>query len=103
LAARHPLRVFLVLVLGVGWPILAVPVLANRGLIGGPQVPAEFFALAVTWLVMLPAACWVTGATGGRRAVRDLLGRTVRWRVRPRPGRRSLLEKTGGKRRPPAP
>jgi membrane protease YdiL (CAAX protease family) len=81
LAARHPLRVFLALVFGLGWPILALPVLAGRGLIGGPQVPPEFFALAVTWLVMLPAALWVTGATGGRRAVRDLLGRAVRWRI----------------------
>jgi CAAX protease family protein len=81
LAARHPLRVFLASVFGVGWPILAVPVLADRGLLGGPQVPPEFFALAVTWLVMLPTALWVTRATGGRRAVRDLLGRAVRWRL----------------------
>lgn len=81
LAARHPIRVFLAFVFGVGWPILALPVLADRGLIGGPRVPAEFFALAVTWLVMLPAALWVTGAAGGRRAVRDLLGRAVRWRL----------------------
>jgi membrane protease YdiL (CAAX protease family) len=81
LAARHPLWVFLVLVFGMGWLLLAVPVLADRGLIGGPQMPAEFFALGVTWLVMLPAALWVTWATGGRRAVRDLLARAVRWRI----------------------
>jgi uncharacterized protein len=83
LAARHPLLVFLVLVFGVGWPILAVPVLADRGLISAPEVPIELFALAVTWLVMLPAAVWVTAATGGRRAVRDLLSRAVRWRLGP--------------------
>ena len=81
LAARHPLAVFLALVFGIGWPVLAVPVLAERGLLGGPQVPAEFFALAVTWLVMLPAALWVTAASGGRRAVRELLGRVLRWRL----------------------
>ena len=83
LAARHPFSVFLALVFGAGWPILTVPVLVDRGLIDGPSVPAEFFALAVTWLVMLPAALWVPAATGGRRAVRDLLARAVRWRLGP--------------------
>ncbi len=81
LVARHPLTAFLVLVFGVGWPVLAVPVLADRGLVGGASVPPEVFALVVTWLVMLPAALWVTAASGGRSAVRDLLVRVVRWRL----------------------
>jgi membrane protease YdiL (CAAX protease family) len=68
-------------VFGIGWPILAVPVLADRGLIGGPEVPVEFFALAVTWFVMLPAALWVTAVSEGRSAARQLLGRAFRWRL----------------------
>ena len=80
-SARHPLTVFNTMVFGIGWPILAVPVLADRGLIGGSTVPAEFFALGVTWFVLLPAALWVTAVTEGRKAARLLLGRAFRWRL----------------------
>ena len=80
LAGRRPLTVFLALVFGLGWPILAVPVLADHELIPGGELPVEIFALAVTLFVMLPAALWVTGVTDGRRGVRHLLSRTFRWR-----------------------
>jgi membrane protease YdiL (CAAX protease family) len=75
--------VFLVLVLVPGWTILAVPVLAARGLLPGGRLPVEPFALVVTLLVMLPAALWVTAVVDGRPGVRDLLGRVVRWRIGP--------------------
>ena len=82
LAARRPLTVFLALVFGLGWPVLAVPVVAEHGLIPGGELPVEIFALAVTLFVMLPAALWVTAASEGRSAVRQLLGRAFRWRFR---------------------
>ncbi|HEX8507922.1 MAG TPA: type II CAAX endopeptidase family protein [Propionibacteriaceae bacterium] len=80
-AQRRPISMFLILVFGVGWPILAIPVLADRGLVSGRQVPVEFFALGVTWFVLLPAALWVTAVSDGRRAARTLLGRAFRWRL----------------------
>jgi len=80
LAARRPLSVFLGLVFGIGWPLLAVPALAHHGVIPGGELPVEILALAVTLLVMLPAALWVTSVTDGRDGVRVLLGRAVRWR-----------------------
>lgn len=83
LAARRPLTVFLVLVLGIGWPILALPGLAHNGLIPGGDLPEEPFALATVLLVLLPAALWVTAATDGRAGVRALLRRTVQWRFGP--------------------
>ncbi len=80
LAARRPLTVFLVLTFGIGWPVMAVPVLAYHGVIPGGELPMQFFALGVTLLVMLPAALWVTAASEGRAGVRTLLGRAFRWR-----------------------
>jgi membrane protease YdiL (CAAX protease family) len=71
---------FLALVFGLGWPVLAVPVLADHALIPGGSLPVEPFALAVTLFVMLPAALWVTAASEGRSAVSHLLSRAFRWR-----------------------
>lgn len=80
LTVRHPLTVFLVLVFGIGWPVLAVPVLAQRGRIPGAELPVEFFALAVTWFVLLPAALGITAVCAGRGAARALVSRAFRWR-----------------------
>lgn len=81
LVAAHPLTVFFVLVFGVGWPVLTVPLLADRGLIRAGPLPAELFALAVTWLVMLPAALGVTAVSEGGDAARHLLRRLLHWRL----------------------
>lgn len=81
--ARRPLTAFLVLVFGLGWPLLSVPALAERGVLPGGEVPEEPFALALTLLVMLPAALWVTAVADGREAVRVLLRRALRWRFGP--------------------
>jgi membrane protease YdiL (CAAX protease family) len=80
LAARRPLTVFLGIVFGMGWPVLSVPLLADRGVVDGGPLPAELFALGVTWFVMLPAALWVTAVSDGPGAARALLRRVVRWR-----------------------
>jgi uncharacterized protein len=83
LAAKRPLTVFLALVFGIGWPILALPGLAHNRLIPGGDLPEEPFALATVLLVLLPAALWVTAATDGRAGVRALLRRAVQWRFGP--------------------
>jgi membrane protease YdiL (CAAX protease family) len=83
LIARRPVTVFLALVFGIGWPLLAIPILAYHGVIPGGQLPIELFALGVTLLVMLPSALWVTSVVDGRSGVRALLVRAFRWRFGP--------------------
>jgi membrane protease YdiL (CAAX protease family) len=77
---RYPLASFTTLVLGIGWPVLAVPALSAHGVLPGGTLPVEPFVLAAVWLVMLPAALGVTAAVDGRAGVRTLLARAFRWR-----------------------
>lgn len=79
--ARRPITAFAVLAFPAGWAILAVPALAFHGVIPGGRLPMELFALGLTLLVMLPAAVWVTSVTEGRRGVRTLFARLLRWRI----------------------
>jgi membrane protease YdiL (CAAX protease family) len=81
LVARRPLPVFLAVVFGVSWPVLAVPLLADRGVLDTGPLPAELFALGVTWFVLLPTALWVTAVSEGGDAARALLRRVLRWRL----------------------
>jgi CAAX protease family protein len=81
--ARRPLTVFVVLVLGFGWAIMSLMVLAARGVISLGGLPPEIFVLVVNLGVMLPAALWVTSVVDGRAGVRALLARAVRWRFKP--------------------
>jgi membrane protease YdiL (CAAX protease family) len=78
--AAHPLGTFTAAALGLGWPVLAVPALAEQGVLAGGKLPVEPFVLAAVWLVMLPAALGVTAAVDGRAGVRALLRRAVHWR-----------------------
>jgi membrane protease YdiL (CAAX protease family) len=78
--ARRPLTAFLVLMVGVGWPLMSVPALTAHGVLPGGELPQEPFALGTTLLVMLPAALWVTAVADGPGAVRVLLRRSVQWR-----------------------
>src|SRR5215213_10731684 len=78
--ARRPLAGFLVIVLGLSWLLLSIPVLAFHGVIRGANLPVEVFALASTLLIMLPTALWVTWITEGRAGVRALFSRVFRWR-----------------------
>jgi uncharacterized protein len=78
--ARRPLTGFLVIVLGLSWLLLSIPVLAFRRLIPGANLPVEVFALASTLLILLPTALWVTSITDGRAGVRALFARVFRWR-----------------------
>lgn len=86
-AARRPVTAFLVLLFGIGYPVMALPILAHRGLLPGGSIPGllgldteRFSALLMVIGVMLPAALWVTWAADGRDGVRTLLGRTFKWR-----------------------
>jgi len=79
-AARRPLTAFLLLVFGVGWPLMSVPALSAHGVLPGGDLPAEVWILATVFLVMLPAAMWVTWASEGRRGVQSMLRRSFRWR-----------------------
>jgi CAAX protease family protein len=78
--ARRPVTAFLLVALPLGWAVLGVPALAYHGLLPGGRLPLELFALALTVLVMLPAAVWVVSVTEGRAGVRRLFARTFRWR-----------------------
>jgi uncharacterized protein len=80
LVARYPLTTFLILAIVLCWLILTIPILASRHVIPGAGLPIEVFALAATFLVILPAALWVTAMTDGRAGVRALLARALRWR-----------------------
>lgn len=82
--ARRPVTAFLFLALPLGWAVLSVPALACHGVLpGGDRLPFEVFALALTVLVMLPAAVWVVSVAEGRAGVRRLFARTFRWRFGP--------------------
>ena len=78
--ARRPLTGFLVIVLGLSWLLMAIPVLAFHGVIPGANLPVEVFALAATLLILLPTALWVTSITDRRAGVRALFARVFRWR-----------------------
>ncbi|WP_324277827.1 type II CAAX prenyl endopeptidase Rce1 family protein [Blastococcus brunescens] len=77
---RRPLTAFLLIVFGLGWPLMSLPALTDHGVVAGRGLPGEIWILAVVLLVMLPAALWVTSVTEGRSGVRTLLHRAFRWR-----------------------
>ncbi len=86
-AARHPVAAFLLLLFGIGYPLMALPILADRGAIPGGALAGmigldaeRLAALLMVMGVMLPATLWVTWAADGRAGVRTLLRRALRWR-----------------------
>jgi membrane protease YdiL (CAAX protease family) len=87
IALRRPITLFLVLVFGLGVPLMFLPLLAERGVIPGGSVPGmvglnteRAAALLLVLLALLPAALIVSTLEGGRPAVRALLGRALIWR-----------------------
>ncbi len=71
-ARSRPVAAFLVLALGIGWPVLAIPALV--------EAPGEPFLLTLVYLGLLLPALIVTRAAGGPGAIRLLLGRVLMWR-----------------------
>jgi len=87
-AARRPVGAFLVLAFAIAGPVMALPVLADHGVIPGgwmPQGPGlsteRIASVLLVFLALLPAAIWVTWAADGPAGVRSLLSRMVRWRI----------------------
>ncbi len=72
LARRRPVTAFLLLVFGVGWPLLAVPAIAD--------LPFEPFLLGLVYVVLLGSALLVSRRADGPGAARRLLGRALAWR-----------------------
>jgi membrane protease YdiL (CAAX protease family) len=71
-ARRRPLSAFLLLALGIGWPVLAIPAIIDA--------PGEPFLLLLVYLGLLAPALIVTRAAGGPGAIRRLLSRVLIWR-----------------------
>jgi membrane protease YdiL (CAAX protease family) len=69
---RRPLTTFLVLALGIGWPVLAVPAIVDA--------PGEPFLLALVYVGLLGPALIVTRLADGPGAIRRLLSRLLIWR-----------------------
>src|SRR3712207_1047196 len=84
--ARHPVTTFLVMVYAITWIVFLPVVLQERGLLALPVDLSEGLAfnavvsVATILGVALPAFM-VTAARAGKKGVRDLLGRCLRWRV----------------------
>src|SRR5258706_6135469 len=88
LARRHPIALYLTIVFGLGYPLMFLPLLAQRGVIPGASVlrmvgldAERAAALLLVYLALFPAALVVSALEGGRAAVVALLRRMVRWRI----------------------
>ena len=86
MVARHPVVAFLVMVYAIAWTVLLPVVFQGWGLLALPIDLSEGLAfnavvsIATIFGVALPAFL-VSAATGGKDGVRDLLSRSLRWRV----------------------
>jgi membrane protease YdiL (CAAX protease family) len=84
LIAGRPMTAFLVLTFTLAYPLMALPVLAARGLIPGgwiPIAPDEMAGALLTLGALLPAALIVTGCAEGREGLVRMARRMFRWRI----------------------
>jgi membrane protease YdiL (CAAX protease family) len=72
LVRRRPVTAFLIAAFGIGWSLLAVPLVAS--------LPTDLFLLALVFVALLAPALLVTRAAGGPGAVRRFLSRALVWR-----------------------
>ena len=79
LIARHPVATFLLLMFSMSTAVAAVPQLTRPGAL--PFGLAFYDSLGPVLASALPAFV-VVAAVGGRKGVRELAGRCLRWRVR---------------------
>ena len=87
-AARHPVTAFLAITFAIAYPVMAIPVLADHGVLPDgwmPQLPGvdteRIASVLLVFTALLPASLWVTWAVDGRAGVRDLIRRMFRWRI----------------------
>ena len=84
---RHPIAAFLLLALGSVYVLSIIPILMQYDVIPGKNFPVrlgidmERFSAAVLTLLLFGSALLVTQLDGGRRAVRQLFRRMLRWKV----------------------
>jgi membrane protease YdiL (CAAX protease family) len=71
--AEHPVATQLIVLFGIGWPVL-IPAALNG-------LPLEPFLFVVVVFAQLLTPILIAAARGGRPAVRALFGRIFRWRV----------------------
>jgi uncharacterized protein len=86
--ARRPVTAFVVLVLTLAYPLMALPILAFRGVLPGggllamlPVPPDEVAGFLLTLGALLPATLIVTWSVDGRAGVSRLFRRGTRWRI----------------------
>jgi CAAX protease family protein len=86
LLVHHPIAAYLFMLYAITWTVFLPVVLQGRGLLALPIDLSEglafnaVVAISSIFGVALPAFL-VTAATGGKEGVRDLLSRSLRWRV----------------------
>jgi uncharacterized protein len=85
---RHPVAAFLGLAFGLAYPVMALPILADHGVIADgwmsafPGLDTERVAsIFLVFLALLPATVVVTWAGDGWGGVRSLMSRALRWRI----------------------
>lgn len=89
LAQRRPLTTFLFTGIPLGYLLVTIWALAwhdqipGGGLSDSLGIDPDEFAGALLILSLFPAALFVTHATGGAPAVRNLLRRSFKWRIHP--------------------
>jgi membrane protease YdiL (CAAX protease family) len=86
LVARHPVAAFLIMLYSITWAVFLPVVLQGRGLLALPVDLSEGLAFnAVVAMASMVGVAFpaflVTAATSGKKGVRDLLNRSLRWRV----------------------
>ena len=86
--ARRPVTAFLVLAFAIAYPVMALPALAEHGVIPDgwmPQLPGldteRIASMLLVFVALVPAALWVTWAADGPGGVRTLVHRMFRWRI----------------------
>ena len=86
-ASRYPLAAFLVIVFGLSYPLMSIPILAQYDVIPGKSLPPrlgldmERAASVVLVLSLVVATFVVTALVDGKQGTRALLRRMGRWRV----------------------
>jgi membrane protease YdiL (CAAX protease family) len=83
LIARRPMTAFLVLTFLLAYPLMALPILAARGVIpdGWMRIaPDEMAGALLTLGALVPATLIVTWCTAGRAGLAQLVTRMFRWR-----------------------
>jgi len=84
LVAQRPITAFLALTFALAYPLMALPILAARGLIpdGWIRIPPDEMAGALLTLgALLPATLIVTWCADGHDGLKHLARRMFRWRV----------------------